>query len=421
MEVTALHKQQTSIYQGQICGHIKYKQIQNRNLSSTNKTQAKSNDNNNIPVGNYRESCNDCAPPRPTGISTGTDVAAAINLSHAQPTAAHRWSMEMTRVPHTLASCHIPLTMDDDGQTLIAFPNGIADDHEYGVDDQVIIYSAFPSSNQALIDMTSHCMLIIPNIGMVGLNLACANIMVIVDTMWSALDDEQPHGRMVPPAKASPCIPAHHLSTPDVFLNNTPFDKGQLHSMFMGCMDEINNNNDNAPLRPISHVNPKPKPHPSLPLTEKGNGPMHHNTGSLDNPLGMEDVQPSGSKEMSDKCAPLLEPSGQNNPNEDKALALKNLQLPMLSPLTPPLPSVPDDAAQLGQVFAMPHIATHWQQTRMGVVAPNPPPCAEGALEVAKVAEVAVRLGHLLLCCCTHMHDWHGEWTSQLSTPANFM
>ncbi|KIO04316.1 hypothetical protein M404DRAFT_26511 [Pisolithus tinctorius Marx 270] len=43
--------------------------------------------------------------------------------------------------------------MDDDVQTLIASPNGIADDHEYGVDDQVIIYSAFPSSNQALIDI----------------------------------------------------------------------------------------------------------------------------------------------------------------------------------------------------------------------------------------------------------------------------
>ncbi|KIN99540.1 hypothetical protein M404DRAFT_10382 [Pisolithus tinctorius Marx 270] len=137
--------------------------------------------------------------------------------------------------------------------------------------------------------------------------------------MWSALGDEQPHGGMVPPAKASPYIPAHHLSTPDVFLNNIPFDKGKLHSMFMGCTDEINNNNDNAPLRPTSHVNPKPKPHPSLPLTEKGNGPRHHNTGSLDNPLGMEDVQPSGSKEMSNKCAPAEEGSATVSTSQDKS------------------------------------------------------------------------------------------------------
>ncbi|KAI6139192.1 hypothetical protein BKA82DRAFT_4020224 [Pisolithus tinctorius] len=54
-------------------------------MSSTNQNQTKSNNNNS-------KSGKTAVPqaPRPTGVSTGTDVAAAINLSHAQSTAAHK-------------------------------------------------------------------------------------------------------------------------------------------------------------------------------------------------------------------------------------------------------------------------------------------------------------------------------------------
>ncbi|KAI5984197.1 hypothetical protein F5J12DRAFT_899354 [Pisolithus orientalis] len=48
-------------------------------MSSTNQNQTKSGKRTAVPQ-----------PPRPTGVSTGTDVAAAINLSHAQSTAAHK-------------------------------------------------------------------------------------------------------------------------------------------------------------------------------------------------------------------------------------------------------------------------------------------------------------------------------------------
>ncbi|KIN97685.1 hypothetical protein M404DRAFT_63505, partial [Pisolithus tinctorius Marx 270] len=140
--------------------------------------------------------------------------------------------------------------------------------------DRVIIYSTFPLSNQALINVlalydvavielnrtmtlkkhqaalddfcmltwtTGHHVLIICNVGMVGLNLTCTNIMVIVDTTWSALDDEQLCGRIFqyPQQKQVHIYHLIALATLDVFLNNISFDKGQLHSAFMECMDEI--------------------------------------------------------------------------------------------------------------------------------------------------------------------------------------
>ncbi|KIO00764.1 hypothetical protein M404DRAFT_151975 [Pisolithus tinctorius Marx 270] len=175
---------------------------------------------------------------------------------------------------HLDSNGRAPLTMADDGQTLITSPDGVPDETDYGDDDRIIIYSAFPSSNQALIDVlalydiaaielngtmtlkkrqaalddfrtstrtTGHRVLIISNVGMVGLNLACANIMVIVDTTWSALDDEQLHGRIFwyPQQKQVHIYRLIALATPDVFLNNISFDKGQLHSTFVGCTDEI--------------------------------------------------------------------------------------------------------------------------------------------------------------------------------------
>ncbi|KAI6029042.1 P-loop containing nucleoside triphosphate hydrolase protein [Pisolithus microcarpus] len=167
-----------------------------------------------------------------------------------------------------------PLATDDDGKTLTQVPNAQDDDHDYGDDDRIVIYSAFPSSNQAIVDilslygievielngtmtlkkrqaaiddfrtstrMSGHRVLIISNVGMVGLNLACANIMVIVDTTWSALDDEQLRGRIFryPQKKQVHFYRLIALGTPDVFLNNISFDKGQLHSAFVGCAREI--------------------------------------------------------------------------------------------------------------------------------------------------------------------------------------
>ncbi|KAI6008888.1 hypothetical protein F5J12DRAFT_719288, partial [Pisolithus orientalis] len=168
---------------------------------------------------------------------------------------------------HLDSNGHVPLMMTEDGQTLTLAPDCLQDMTDYGEDDRVIMYSAFPLSNQALINildlygitatklngmmllkkhqvvlddfhtlthMKGHCILIISNVGMVGLNMACANVMVIVDTTWSVVDDEQLQGRIFhyPQQKQVHIYQLIVLSTPIVFLNNISFDKGQLHSTF---------------------------------------------------------------------------------------------------------------------------------------------------------------------------------------------
>lgn len=101
--------------------------------------------------------------------------------------------------------------------------------------------------------------LILSMVGMVGLNLACANVMIIAvsaslhfftlnlksqiscidsvqDTLWSALDDEQLRGRIYryPQQKTVQFYRLVARGTPDVFLNNIAFDKGMLHQAFVG-------------------------------------------------------------------------------------------------------------------------------------------------------------------------------------------
>lgn len=98
-------------------------------------------------------------------------------------------------------------------------------------------------------------MLILSTVGAVGLNLASANIMIIVvrmafvvrhytdalcqDTLWSALDDEQLRGRIYrfPQQKIVRFYRLVARGTPDVFLNNIAFDKGMLHNAFIGIND----------------------------------------------------------------------------------------------------------------------------------------------------------------------------------------
>ncbi|KAG8213507.1 hypothetical protein J3R82DRAFT_12050 [Butyriboletus roseoflavus] len=162
-----------------------------------------------------------------------------------------------------------PLTTKADGKTLEVNTEFKADTHPYSECDRIVVYSAFPSSNAAIFDIfqlygilatelngsmslkkrsealnafrTSTTtqgprVLILSSVGLVGLNLACANIMVLVDTTWSALDDEQLRGRIFryPQQKQVHIYCLIALGTPDVFLNNISFDKGQLHSAFIG-------------------------------------------------------------------------------------------------------------------------------------------------------------------------------------------
>ncbi|KAH9949213.1 P-loop containing nucleoside triphosphate hydrolase protein, partial [Amylocystis lapponica] len=83
--------------------------------------------------------------------------------------------------------------------------------------------------------------LILSNVGLVGLNLACANIMVVLDTLWSAQDDSQLIGRIwrQPQPKQVHVYRPIAMGTPDVFLNNISFGKSAMHKAFTGASDPL--------------------------------------------------------------------------------------------------------------------------------------------------------------------------------------
>ncbi|KAF9218171.1 hypothetical protein BS17DRAFT_823391 [Gyrodon lividus] len=58
------------------------------------------------------------------------------------------------------------------------------------------------------------------------------------DTTWSALDNEQLHDRIFRFLQLKQ-VHLITLGTPDIFLNNMSFDKGQLHATFIGVDKEF--------------------------------------------------------------------------------------------------------------------------------------------------------------------------------------
>ncbi|EED80799.1 predicted protein [Postia placenta Mad-698-R] len=79
-------------------------------------------------------------------------------------------------------------------------------------------------------------LLILSAVGLVGVNLAIACILIIVDTLWSAQQDQQLIGRLWrdPQAKQVLVYRLIARNTSDVFLNNISFDKSIMHHAFMG-------------------------------------------------------------------------------------------------------------------------------------------------------------------------------------------
>ncbi|EIW75348.1 hypothetical protein CONPUDRAFT_66102, partial [Coniophora puteana RWD-64-598 SS2] len=76
--------------------------------------------------------------------------------------------------------------------------------------------------------------LILSSAGAVGLNIDCANLMIIMDTLWSGLEDEQLRGRIwrYPQSKHVVFYRLVALDTPDVFLNTISFNKARIHDAF---------------------------------------------------------------------------------------------------------------------------------------------------------------------------------------------
>ncbi|KAG2062517.1 hypothetical protein BDR04DRAFT_990074, partial [Suillus decipiens] len=163
-----------------------------------------------------------------------------------------------------------PLMIDESGRRLVLNPAFAVGSTNPDQPDRIIIFSAFVTSNQAILDILDlhgiHALelngqtpmkkrkeildkfrssarpdgarvLILSGVGMVGLNMACANIMVVMDTLWSEQDDRQLRGRIYrhPQAKEVHVYRAIALKTADVFLNNISFSKGAMHEAFIGA------------------------------------------------------------------------------------------------------------------------------------------------------------------------------------------
>ncbi|KAH0826428.1 P-loop containing nucleoside triphosphate hydrolase protein [Lanmaoa asiatica] len=198
-----------------------------------------------------------------------------------KPTSVNQWRCKPSTKLDILATILVHHLAKDNAPPLKVHSNGISletdssqplDDVTHPDPDRIVIFSAFPSSNAAIRDVLTLFniktvelngktpqnkrkgvlnefrsstrdagarVLILSMVGAVGLNLACANIMVIADTLWSALDDEQLRGRIYryPQQKQVRFYRLIARGTPDVFLNNIAFDKGMLHLAFVG-MDE---------------------------------------------------------------------------------------------------------------------------------------------------------------------------------------
>ncbi len=80
-------------------------------------------------------------------------------------------------------------------------------------------------------DDTFVCLL--SNVGLVGLNLAFANIMIIVDNLWSAQDYDQLVGRVWRHGQQKNVTNYHILAlhTSDIFFTTVAEDKGFMHQV----------------------------------------------------------------------------------------------------------------------------------------------------------------------------------------------
>ncbi|KAL7277927.1 hypothetical protein ACG7TL_007875 [Trametes sanguinea] len=131
--------------------------------------------------------------------------------------------------------------------------------------DKIVVYLAFPSSNWLVRKALEHAgikfleinsektpkqradtlnsfrlssevqVVLMSNVGTVGLNIAFANIVVIVDNLWSAQEMEQLIGRVWrhPQSKQVLIYSLIAVGTSDVFLNTISRDKGTMQSGFM--------------------------------------------------------------------------------------------------------------------------------------------------------------------------------------------
>ncbi|KIP01229.1 hypothetical protein PHLGIDRAFT_123540, partial [Phlebiopsis gigantea 11061_1 CR5-6] len=83
-------------------------------------------------------------------------------------------------------------------------------------------------------ESTQPAVLVMSQVGIAGLNLDCASILIIVDVLWSALEDRQLQGRLNRRPQSKQVIVYRLIAwaTPDVILNNISFTKEKMMAAF---------------------------------------------------------------------------------------------------------------------------------------------------------------------------------------------
>ncbi|KAG1793331.1 P-loop containing nucleoside triphosphate hydrolase protein [Suillus plorans] len=153
-----------------------------------------------------------------------------------------------------------PLMMDESGRHLVPNPDFAAGNINPNEPDRIIVFSAFVTSNQAIVDILDlHGIHALELNGQTPMRKRKgildkfrssarpdgARVMILsgvgMDTLWSEQDDRQLRGRIYrhPQAKEVHVYRAIALKTADVFLNNISFSKGAMHEAFIGADKEF--------------------------------------------------------------------------------------------------------------------------------------------------------------------------------------
>ncbi|KAG1891850.1 P-loop containing nucleoside triphosphate hydrolase protein [Suillus fuscotomentosus] len=195
----------------------------------------------------------------------------------ANPSDLDEWKKDPSRKLDVLAQVigwhqeqdgRLPLCVVDD-QLVVSSANpdvptaGMADPMPC---DKIIVYCAFPSSYTQVLELNGirtlqihgklsistrtdviaqfkssgrdgPRVLLISNVGLTGLNLPCANILIIVDSLWSAADEGQLIGRIYRPPQPK-TVHVYRIvaaDTQDVFLNRISFSKAAILDAFTGA------------------------------------------------------------------------------------------------------------------------------------------------------------------------------------------
>ncbi|KAJ7865882.1 P-loop containing nucleoside triphosphate hydrolase protein, partial [Mycena olivaceomarginata] len=191
------------------------------------------------------------------------------------PESLDEWRMDPSRKLDTLAEI-IKYHLEKDGRLAVSinadsslvFPSSTHGENPIPMSpDKLLVYAAWPSSNEQILtvlqlygiargnmvtlnglmtianrknavekfnDPAGPRIMIISGVGMSGLNLLVANILIMIDTLWSAQEDRQLIGRIwrQPQPKTVLVYRLIAKNTPDVFLNNISFDKLAMHEEF---------------------------------------------------------------------------------------------------------------------------------------------------------------------------------------------